>query len=87
MRFVFNWITSWENKNRTCTVYKYFQKEQLFPNFDLTDLIGDVAMNMYSFLLCFAVCIIGRTEGKLISLYFSILQFYNCCFLLKDYGV
>jgi len=49
-----------------------FQKAKLFPNFDLTDLVENDVMNMYAFLLCCALCILGRTEGKLTSLHFSI---------------
>ena len=45
-----------------------FQKEKLFPNFDLTDLVEHDAIDMLTFLLFSVLCILGETEGKLISL-------------------
>jgi hypothetical protein len=45
-----------------------FQKEKLFHHFDLTDLVEHDAIDMLTFLVFSVLCILGETEGKLISL-------------------
>jgi hypothetical protein len=45
-----------------------FQKEKLFPNFDLTDLVEHDVIDILIYLLFCVLCILGETEGKLISL-------------------
>ena len=45
-----------------------FQKEKMFHQFDLTDLVEHDVIDMLMFLLFGVLCMLERTEGKLISL-------------------
>ena len=54
-----------------------FQKEKLFHHFDLTDLVEHDVIDMLIFLLFGVLCMLERTEGKLISLFIITFSCYN----------
>jgi len=61
-----------------------FQKEKLFHNYDLTDLVQHDVIDMLTFLLFGVLCILGETEGKLISLN---LLFYSVIIAFSSYNI
>ena len=60
-----------------------FQQETFFPNFDLTDLVAHDVIDMLTFVLFGVLCILGETEGKIISLN---LLFYRVSIAFSGYN-